>query len=444
MELMRIPSVQFRERAPISIGRTVMSFAGAGVVALLVLAGGGMLVIRQQATAEAVRDARMVTGAIARGVVAPNVEDSLLDGDPAAVVRFDEAVRSHVLSDDILRIKLWSADGRIIYSDEPRLVGRQFAVDEDLRETLTQWVPAASISDLARPENEFERSFGQVLEVYQPLWTPAGVPVVLELYQRYDAVTADGFQVFASFVPVFIVALALLQAFQIPLAWSMATRLQSGQHARELLLERAVQAQDLERKRIARDVHDGIVQDMIGLSLNLSATAGLVGRDPEADRDLLRVAASEVRRAVRSLRSFLVDIYPPSLQQSGLEVALADLVEPLRSRNLSVDVRVEGLDQLQGVTESLIYRAAQEAVRNVTRHADAKRVSMDVTARAGRALLIVRDDGVGFDAEVAARGEQGHLGLAILRDLAAEGGGDLQVQSTPGHGTTLTLELPTR
>jgi len=159
---------------------------------------------------------------------------------------------------------------------------------------------------------------------------------------------------------------------------------------------------------------------------------------------LLDDSATQVRESIKSLRSLLVDIYPPKLADAGLPAALADLLATLSPRGIATTCDVDGIvEEMPDAVTALIYRTAQEAVRNVLAHAQASSVSLTVTSRAGVAMLDVVDDGVGFTPETAAaRVEEGHLGLRGLDGLAAAAGGRLDVQSTPGEGTRLHLEVP--
>jgi two-component system, NarL family, sensor kinase len=151
---------------------------------------------------------------------------------------------------------------------------------------------------------------------------------------------------------------------QLPIAWSAARRLRGGQAQRERLLNQAIESSELERRRIARDLHDGAVQDLAGASYNLTAAARSVeAATPDETREVLTEAASDTRRAIRELRSLLVDIYPPDLHRTGLEAALRDLVAPLAPRGIEADLQVPERLELTQATETLIYRSAQEALR---------------------------------------------------------------------------------
>src|SRR5262249_11774414 len=145
-------------------------------------------------------------------------------------------------------------------------------------------------------------------------------------------------------LPALAGALAVLYLIQLPLAYSLARRLRRRQQEREALLRRAIDASDLERRRIAADLHDGAVQRLAGVSLSLAAAAGGNGtsrRDQEPSlRAAVSEAAAETRETIRELRTLLVDIYPPTLQRSGLRAALSDLVAPLRAAGIAVTIDV--------------------------------------------------------------------------------------------------------
>jgi signal transduction histidine kinase len=152
----------------------------------------------------------------------------------------------------------------------------------------------------------------------------------------------------------------------------------------------------------------------------------------------LEEAASGTRQGIRELRSLLVEIYPPELHRQGLEHALRDLLAPCTKRGLETNLEIDGADELAPEVEALFFRATQEALRNVMKHAGAKHVDVAVARMNGRASLTIRDDGRGFDPSTR---PDRHFGLRILRDLAREAGGDLTLESTPMQGTTLRVEV---
>jgi signal transduction histidine kinase len=306
----------------------------------------------------------------------------------------------------------------------------------------------ADVSNLSEPENRYERSYHKLLEVYLPVKTAGGHDVLFEVYLRFSSVAANGNRIWTTFAPVLIGGLLLLYLVQVPLAWSMARGLRQGQLERERLLQRAIDASDTERRRIARDLHDGVVQSLAGVSYSLAAAADrLEGNGkPMADAAArLRQAAADTRQSMRDLRSLIVEIAPPNLHEEGLDNALGDLLSSLDAAGVRTRLDVDRSLELAADTEALVFRVAQEAVRNAGSHARASQVSLTLVADDGRARLIVEDDGAGFSPDdLERRRAEGHVGLSLLSGLVADAGGTLVVDSKPGHGTRLTAEVPRR
>ncbi len=226
-------------------------------------------------------------------------------------------------------------------------------------------------------------------------------------------------------------------ALTTPLMLLLNRRLSRAARERERLLEAAVRASDAERLRIARDLHDGVVQDLAGSSMALSTLAART-ESPVSD-ELERVGRS-LRVSMRSLRSLLVEIYPPDLHAAGLAAAVHDLVAPLVAAGVEVDVDISGDEDASRAAVSLVWRIAQESVRNVARHARAGRMSLTVRREADLLVLEVVDDGVGFSVDTTAGDE--HLGLRAAQSLVREHGGTMGVDSSPGSGTIVRVEVP--
>jgi len=426
-----------RRRAPVSSRRAVVAFAASTLLTLVVLGLVGAFLLERIGRREAIRDAKQLTELAGRGIVAPNLPAGVLTGDPAARAELDRVVRDRVLVDPVVRVKIWTADGRIVYSDEPRLIGERYDLGDEEREALRRGFVEAELSDLTRPENRFERPAGKLLEVYLPIRERDGTPLLFESYQRFSSVAASGRRMVGALAPPLIAALVLLWLVQVPLAWRLSRRLREGQQEREALLQRAVDSSQLERRRIAGDLHDGAVQNLAGVAYALAAA------EPDAPPTLaptLHLTAAETRRTLRELRSLLVEIYPPDLHRAGLEAALRDLVSPFSGRGIDVSLELPPDTDLPVAVEALLFRAAQEAVRNVLAHARATHVRIRLDLGAETAALTVADDGLGFEPEAA--DTEGHFGLRLLGDLARDAGGTLAVTSAPGEGTTLRIEVP--
>jgi len=430
-----------------SITRPVLRYVAAAVVSLVLVALVTAIVARRIGTDQAIDDADRTASLTASNAIEPALEAGLVTMDPAAIARLDEVVRNTVLGGALVRVKLWRPDGTIVYSDEGRLIGDRFELDDDELEALRTGESEAGLTDLAEPENRYEDSATELLEAYVPVRAADGTPLLFEAYFRYEGVAEAGRQVWLRFAPVMVGALVVVTALQIPSAISLARRLRRSQQQREALLRAAIESTDTERRRIATDLHDGVVQDLAGVGFSLGAAAReeeTLGRDGTG----LRQASDQVREAVRALRSLLVDIYPPSLAEAGLESALSDLTARLEARGMAASLHVAGpVGALDQDTTRLLYRAAQEGLRNVVAHADASSVDVRVDVSTGPAdrvaVLEVADDGTGIDADTLPAPE-GHIGLKGLAGLAATMGASLVIDTTPGRGTTLRLEVPVR
>jgi signal transduction histidine kinase len=420
----------------------VARFTAAGVVVLLALTALIALAAREAGTEQASEAAGQVTWVTGKGVVEPRLDAAVINGEPAALAAFHEAMRTYVLRGSLVRVKLWDADGKVIYSNEPRLQGNTYPMDTIELEALRQQRIASEVSDLSKPENQFEIPYGKLLEVYVGVRATNGQQLLFESYFRYDTVSEAGLAVWRKFAPIALGSLLVLQLVQIPLALSLARRVRRQQRERESLLQHAVDASDAERRRIAGALHDGVVQQLTGVTYALDAAR--LGKPNETRYgEVIAAATAQLRDGVSALRSMLVDIYPPNLAEEGLPSALAELASGLEHAGLRVDLDTDGAGELPPVTAGLLFRSAQEVLRNVAEHSDARHVEIVVEVRDQRARLTVDDDGRGFDEEMLGeRAEVGHFGLRALSDLLVNAGGRLRVRSAPGAGTKVEAEVP--
>jgi two-component system NarL family sensor kinase len=434
------------DQPPVQPRRVFAQVIAGALVVLCLVAILGVAASRRLAEAEAVNDAAKIANLMADEVAQPALRDSLLTGDPAAVAAIDKVVRQRVLGRSIVRVKIWDPSGRILYSDAASLMGQHFPLGPEERDVLAHPLTRADVSDLTSPENRLERDRGKLLEVYRPVWTPAGRPLLFEIYAPYEEVTARTGQLWRGFAGVTLTSLILLVVLLMPILWRLLDRLKRSQVQREALLQHAVEASTEERRRIAGAIHDGVVQDLAGASF---AVAGGAERavslgQPDLAAEL-RQAAGTVRGSIGGLRSLLLDIYPPSLATAGLHAALTDLVSTLRSRGTTVTLEVASGTELDPAGERLVFRVARECLANIAKHAAATTVQVRLTRREGHTVMEISDDGVGFDAaEGLTNPQEGHFGLRVLGDVVAEAGGELLLASAPGAGTRWQLWIPRR
>ena len=345
---------------------------------------------------------------------------------PTSLAQSTPSSAPRCLTTRLVRVKIWDADGQIIYSDAAELIGETYPLGEDEQDALRTGRIEAEVSDLAEPENRLERAEEKLLEVYLPVGGTGSDALLFEAYYRYDVVAASGSQLWRSFAPISLGGLVVLALIQLPLAWSLARRLRDRLREREALTWRALEASEGERRQIASDLHDGVVQELTGIAYVLSATA----RQPTVAAADLEPMATSVRDRVRSLRSLVVDLTPA--QRRGTRTALgvgrtgtSDVErQPRRDRRV-------GPARRRSVTGAarILYRVALEGLRNVSRHA-----RQPLRSCASHTLvdtrLEVTDNGRGFDpSTLSARAAEGHLGLRALRGVVTDAGGSLETIS---------------
>jgi signal transduction histidine kinase len=364
-----------------------------------------------------------------------------VDGDAGAIDRFDREVLDRLIVGDVQRIKIWRSDGTIVYSDETQLIGKRFALDDEQRSVLDTGDTEGGLSDLQRRENEFENQEGGLLEVYTRIESPEGQPLLFEAYYSVEAVKQRSAEVLTPFRRITAGALLALLLLGVPLLGVLTLRLTRASRARERLMQRAVESSEAERRRIARDLHDGVVQELAGTAFALSGTAREGSVPPEL-REELKGSSESLRRSLRQLRSLLVEIHPPGLNAAGLGAALEDLTSAAASSGIETDVSVTGVDGAPDHVVTLVWRVAQEAIRNAVRHAHASELRVEVRGDERQVRLTVQDDGVGFDPSSAVAGRS--YGLRGLQSLVEDGGGRVQVQSSPGDGTTVRMAVGRR
>jgi len=207
------------------------------------------------------------------------------------------------------------------------------------------------------------------------------------------------------------------------------------------------QAQQLatvrERSRLARDLHDSVTQSLYGVTLCAEAAARqlALGQSSQA-ADQLREIRSTTQDALREMRLLIFELRQPVLKKAGLAGALQARLEAVQQRaGLATELEVEGTVQLPPEMEAGLYRLAQEALNNTLRHAQARHVLVSLRQRNGSLTLEIADDGRGFDPIAARHVTPGGLGLRGMEERVARLGGTLTVDSSPGQGTRIRVEV---
>jgi len=222
----------------------------------------------------------------------------------------------------------------------------------------------------------------------------------------------------------------------------LTARLARGRQPGADVIEEALQA---ERRRLARDIHDGPAQTLSNLVLEVEILERLLERDPQRLAAELGEFKATVRNAVEDMRRYLADLGPAALEKQGLVPALRRLAaEWEEEAGTTCQLKVAGEDrELPVAVEQALYWIVTEALNNIRRHARAGRVAIEVDIRGDSAGIRIRDDGQGFDVSTAVAGEDPpRLGLLGMRERAVAVGGTLEVRSRPGFGTFVEAELP--
>jgi signal transduction histidine kinase len=199
--------------------------------------------------------------------------------------------------------------------------------------------------------------------------------------------------------------------------------------------QRIVAAQDAERRRIERNLHDGAQQELVGLAVRLRLAEGTAESDPPKTRRMLLDLQAEAAGALETLRDLARGIFPPVLADAGLAAAL-----DVQARRSPIPVRlsVDGVGRHASEVEAAVYFCVLEALQNAAKYSDASGADVRVWTGDGELAFAVADDGRGFDPATTPRG----MGLQNMADRLAALGGSLEVRSAPGSGTTVEGRIP--
>lgn len=402
-------------------------------------------VIAEDAATEAARaQAESVSELLAHATAEPYVGGGLLSDKPAAYDKFFRKAPNLLQSEDVDSVDLYAPDGTLIYSqDDPQAVPivtrERYALSAAQQEVLAAGGTGSELADPTSQRSQDRAGIERgLVTIFTRIETPRGQPVLFVAYWALDGLEKRRTEIFGSFRWITLGPLVLLSLVSAVMLGLLTMQVRRAGRERERLLHSAMDASDAERRRIARDLHDGVVQDLAGTAFSLSAVA----RDsqvPARVRSRVDAAGSSLRDGLKSLRSLLAEIHPPDLHGKGLSSAIADLLAPASAAGIGASVSVDGLEEAPEAEVALLWRVTQEAVRNTLRHAQASTLAVTVRGDATGSLLEVVDDGVGFDQDCSSGPE--HFGLTGLRSLVADAGAHLEVQSAPGEGTAVRLAV---
>jgi len=250
-------------------------------------------------------------------------------------------------------------------------------------------------------------------------------------------------------VLVGVAALLVFGLAVLPLSLRLARGVERAHMERERMTQHALLSSELERRRIAQDLHDGVIQDLAGAGFVLPLVAERVreSRAAPQDGELLSRLHDLVTLNVQRLRSMMAEVYPPDLTGEGLCPAIENLVLET-AEQVDTEVHVDPELRLGEGAARLAYRIVREGLRNVVKHADATTAVVEIRREDGWVLVLVADDGKGIEGLTTdATGEddagggfpevEGHLGLRLLRDSVHDAHGHLELVPNRPQGTRL-------
>ena len=416
----------------------VTQFLVIGLLTLGVILVGVDYLAGRAASAEATSEVTRIHRLLGSNVVRPAMSPRLVAGDLGAADALDRRLKGHFGIEGVTRISIRRADGRILYSSEgSHFIGKRFPLYAAQRDVLRHGDTRVKRADLGLPENRLDDPSPQV-QVDTRMRAQDGRPLIFEAYYSLNEIEERQNEIYGTFRWIVLAPLGMLILLSTLILIALTRQLRRGAAERERLLRSAIDASDAERRRIARDLHDGVVQDLAGTAFTVGALARLPDLTQES-RDTLGAAGASLRTSLKSLRSLLAEIHPPDLRAESLPAALSDLIAPAGASGIQASVSVKGAETASDSNAALVWRVAQEAVRNALRHARASTLAVTVRGGGGRLTLEVVDDGVGFDP--AREPDPDSFGLRGLRSLVSDHGGTLAVRSSPGEGTTVRMEV---
>ncbi len=450
--------------------RIQFSLAGQFLLASLAVLLVGMLVIGawvgQQIEQGVLSRTAGITALYVDSIVAPHLQPLAAQThlDPPGVAALDRLLSDTPLGERIVAFKVWSPDGKVLYSPNRQLIGRTFSVRGGLERALGGEV-AARMSNLNAPENEYERQrWDRLLEVYVPLREPqdARVVAVTEVYQAPDELEREvgaarlrSWAVVAAATGAMYALLAgIVKRGSDTIVRQQAALSQKVEELSGLLNQNTRLHQQLRRaaertttlneralRRIGADLHDGPGQALALGLLRLGALEERCSGCAQGGGDLV-VVQNAMQEALREIRAISAGLRLPELAPLSLtEVAERAVRSHVRRTSRAVDVRVHDLTAQAPLSLKIaIYRALQEALANASRHGQDEQVRAHVWGDAGWLNLEVSDQGPGFNPDAVETDD--HLGLAGMRERATLLGGELTVESVAGQGSTVRARWP--
>lgn len=355
--------------------------------------------------------------------------------DAESLDRLDTAVQRQLLGREVVRVKVWSHDGTIIYSDARELIGQRFTLSSDLTSAFAG-DRHIGVPDADHPENESDWDLGSIREFYIPMLSPSGsVAAVFEVYERADPLLSTVASVRTYVWAVIWGGIGLSAVFTVILFARNGRAVIRRQREAERMLGELVRAQDEERRRVVGALHDDIGQPLYRIHFGIEDCRARVQPGSAIDDELARIGTL-VHQVDGTLRSELRALRDEAGAELDLAGALNELAESTSTETgLTMTVRFDDRVDLPHVNRSSLFQAAREAITNTRKHARASEVSISVSRNGDSVMLEIEDDGIGCDRAPG-------LGLVTARERLELIGGGLQVTTRRSGGTRFRAWVP--
>jgi signal transduction histidine kinase len=414
--------------------RALQRFVVAGLVALLLISIATVLVARSTARDIALSEAKNRGNRLAE-LMRPSLQLSDLrhaGSEPARDLR--RLIDQRLTDKTLVHVKILRDSGRVAWQEPPNGRGNTIPLKPRVAEILGTNRVVAAMSDSPGGDGEVFKG-NPVLEVHVGARSTDGTPLVIESWWSADMLDRNTAAIMRRTAPLPVGALLIFALLMFPLARTLVRRVEQAQAERSQLLQHSLSASDLERRRIARDLHDGVMQELSGAGYALSAAMAALPAESDDSRRMMEQVNSVIRDAGFSLRSMLTDIYPTSLERDGLEAAVAELADRTSLAGIEVKTDISDLSDVPLETTQLSYRVIREGLNNVRRHSRAQHAEVTATRKGSQVFISVADDGRG---PTTPQDPESHLGLRLLTDTLQDLGGTASLGPRPGGGAVLS------
>lgn len=418
---------------------TVAAFVVLGILVAAGLALSSGAAARRAGSEEAGRSFQRLAVVAAGEVVAPLLTPQLLEGAASPAAALGRTVDRLRTTGSVLAVTVQDDQGRVVWTDDGDGAAAE-PLRPDQRAALRDGTAILDRTSAGGSPSDPPRASVGVQDT-------TGTPLLVEVTGRPEDVAMAARSAWTSFVPVTLGAILVLQLLQLPLVLRCATRVRRHQLAEAVLRESADAATAVERRRIAREVHDDVLPELHGLVYELDG-ARLSAAHQNGAAAVLDRTAEGLRSGIRRLRALLLDLSQDGMPEAGLQPTLAVMAQRMKAAGVHMSVDAPDVDRLPRPTAEVLYRCVQETLRNVAAHSGAEEVEIVVAVTTDTDVdpvvtMTVDDDGRGFEeSRLAASRADGHLGLQALGALVADSGGSLTASSSPGQGTRIVVRMP--